>query len=180
MKNELIVEYKVLVGDEYNEYPFLVKAATTKELTLPHLFDKVEYFFLDTAEKRYLNLFLTPDQIIQICPCEKVPQIIKVDLVQATGAAKWELTGKKVLLYVKEYLQPEAKLYTNPTFLRELQSHGQTPASTLLVSNRTRDEMSYLSASGNDSGFADTSADADECASALHHLNLRRGGNGAK
>ncbi|AYW51536.1 putative matrix protein [Formica fusca virus 1] len=131
MKNELIVEYKVLV-----------------------------------------------DQITQINACDKIPQIIKVDLEQATGAAKWELTGRKVLLYVKEYLQPEAKLYTNISFLRDLQNHGQTPASTLLVSNRTSNEMHNLSATGDDSGIADTSADADECASALHNLNLRRGRGG--
>ncbi|AWI42883.1 ORF3 [Formica exsecta virus 4] len=180
MKNELLIEYKVLVGEEYREYPILVKAATTKETKLPMLFDRVEYFFLDTADKRTLNLVLTPEQIVKTCACEKLHQVIKVDLEQATGAAKWELTGKKVLLYVKEYLQPEARLYSNPAFLKELLDHGQTPASTLLVSNRTRDEMSNLSAFRDDTSLTNTAADADECASALHNLNLRRGGRGGK
>lgn len=132
MKYEYIVSYNVVVDDE-KVYPFLVKIGTTThtETLYVHFFKNVEYFFVDTHQTRDLILWPDNEQTKTLKNYGIKSGILKYDLVNLTGAAKWQLVRKKRLYYRREYLQPNRSLFTDLTFLHHITADGSTPAEVL-------------------------------------------------
>ncbi|UDL13958.1 MAG: hypothetical protein [Xiangshan Nyami-like virus] len=174
MKFEYLIHYEIQVesskGDKH--YPFIVKVGTTKKRDNPHpVFSQVEYTLLDTADKRFLvlcphNRQLEALQFYDIT----IPSIIKIDLIEATGAAKWELTGSKNLYYIREGLQPEERII-KPDYINWLRNYGSQPSAPL-VSSWGGDEMYNMSTTA-DSGMPHADAAADEhLACALRNIQV--------
>lgn len=174
MKYELLVSYTVYVGPDLKEYPFLYKVGKTDLKSPPLSFADIGYFFVDTADKRLLYLELTSKQSSILSSTYGVKEpIISLDLMRATGASLWQLTGKKLLQHNADYYQLEHRAYQDPRFLAELRKNGQHPASTLLVSNWDWNEMSLLSAFGDLGGAKDSPGETADVAAALCRLELQ-------
>ncbi|QPB73976.1 hypothetical protein QKO73_gp3 [Hymenopteran orino-related virus OKIAV85] len=174
MRCEYLVHYELWVSSHCGErgYPFIVKIGTTKRRDPPvPVFSTVEYALFDSADKRHLLLCPRDHHIALLKAHDIDAGIQRIDLTEATGAAKWELTGEKTLVYIKETLQPEEKIL-KPEYITWLQKHGHTTSSTYVVPNSGREQVHYLPSPPDYPG-PPSAPNADELlANSLHRIGI--------